>query len=60
VCFPEQVIEGITKQIPPEWLAEDSTELQTMLEKLMRRRKHVPDLINDSRRGRVNPFPGWR
>ena len=32
--------------------------LEAMLAKLMSRRKRVPDLIRDSRHGRVNPFPG--
>jgi len=60
VYFPEEVIDTAQKQIPPEWLAEDGAALQAMLEKLMSRRRRVPDLISDSRRGRVNPFPEWR
>jgi hypothetical protein len=60
VYFPEEVVDGAMKQIPPEWLAEDGDALQTMLEKLMSRRRRVPDLIRDSRQGRVNPFPEWR
>jgi hypothetical protein len=28
--------------------------------KLMARRKRIPDLIRESRRGRVNPFPAWK
>jgi hypothetical protein len=60
VCFPEEVVDAAQKQIPPEWLAEDGAELQAMLEQLMSRRRRVPDLIGDSRRGRVNPFPAWK
>jgi hypothetical protein len=30
-----------------------------MLEQLMRRRKHVPDLIRDVRQAKVSPFPKW-
>jgi hypothetical protein len=58
--FPEEVVDAAQKQIPPEWLAEDGAALQAMLEQLMSRRRRVPDLINDSRRGRVNPFPEWK
>ena len=47
-------------RFPPEWLAEDAAALQAMLEKLMSRRRRVPDLIRDSRRGRINPFPEWK
>jgi hypothetical protein len=60
VHFPEEVVDEAQKQIPPEWLAEDAGELEAMLAKLMSRRKRVPDLIRESRRGRVNPFPDWK
>ncbi len=58
--FPEEVVDEAQKQIPPDWLADDTVELETMLAKLMARRKRVPDLIRESQRGRVNPFPDWR
>jgi hypothetical protein len=60
VNFPEEVVDTAQKQIPPEWLAEDGDALRSILEKLMSRRRRVPDLIRDSRRGRVNPFPEWK
>jgi hypothetical protein len=60
VHFPEEVVDEAQKQIPPHWLAEDAAELEAMLAKLMSRRKRVPDLIRESRRGRVNPFPEWK
>lgn len=60
VYFPDEVVDAALKQIPPEWLADDDAALQAMLEKLMSRRRRVPDLIRDSRRGRVNPFPEWK
>jgi hypothetical protein len=60
VHFPEEIVDAAQKQIPPEWLAEDADALQAMLEKLMLRRRRVPDLIRDSRSGRVNPFPEWK
>jgi hypothetical protein len=60
VYFPEDIVDSALKQIPPEWMAEDADALQAMLEKLMSRRRRVPDLIGDSRRGRMNPFPQWK
>jgi hypothetical protein len=60
VYFPEEIVDAALKQIPPEWVAEDADALQAMLEKLMSRRRRVPDLIGDSRHGRVNPFPQWK
>jgi hypothetical protein len=60
VHFPEEVVDEAQKQIPPDWLAEDADALEAMLAKLMSRSKRVPDLIRESRRGRVNPFPEWK
>jgi hypothetical protein len=60
VYFPDEIVDAAQKQIPPEWLAEDAGALEAMLEKLMSRRRRVPDLIRDSRHGRVNPFPEWK
>jgi hypothetical protein len=60
VNFPEEVVDEAQKQLPPDWLAEDGAALEVLLAKLMARRKRVPDLVRESRRGRVNPFPEWR
>jgi hypothetical protein len=58
--FPDEVVDQAQKQIPPEWLDGDQSSLEPLLVKLMARRKRVPDLIQDSRRGRINPFPEWK
>lgn len=60
VYFPEEIVDAAQKQIPPEWMAEDAAALEPLLERLMARRRRVPDLIRDSTRGRVNPFPEWK
>jgi hypothetical protein len=60
IHFPDEVIDDALKQIPPDWVAEDSDALEALLTKLMSRRKRVPDLIRASRKGRVDPFPDWR
>jgi hypothetical protein len=60
IYFPEEIVDSALKQLPPAWVDEDASALQAMLEKLMARRARVPDLIRDSRRGRVNPFPEWK
>jgi hypothetical protein len=59
VHFPTEVVDEALKQIPLAWIAEDESALEVLLTKLMARRRRVPDLIRDSRHGRVNPFPGW-
>ncbi len=58
--LPEEVVDRAQKQIPLEWLDGDESALDALLNRLMTRRKRVPDLIEDSRRGRINPFPDWR
>jgi len=58
--LPEDVVDRAQKQLPPEWLDGDESALDALLNKLMARRRRIPDLIEDSRRGRINPFPDWR
>ena len=59
VHFPEEVVDEARKQIPPAWLGEDEALVDALLVKLMSRRKRIPDLIRESQRGRINPFPAW-
>ncbi len=59
VDFPDEVVDEAAKQVPAEWLESDEAAFQNLLEKLMSRRKRVPDLLRDCSRGRVDPFPNW-
>ncbi len=58
--FPEEVVDDAWKQIPPEWLDGDEDLLEKTLERLMRRRQRVEDLVSDCRKGKADPFPRWR
>ena len=58
--FPEVVVDQAQKQIPPQWIAGDESVLEALLSKLISRCRRIPDLIRDSRHGRINPFPEWR
>jgi hypothetical protein len=60
VNFPEEVVDQAVKAIPPVWLEGEEEALDVLLARLLKRRARVPDLIEDCRRGRVNPFPNWR
>ncbi len=60
IHLPEEVVDQALKQIPPEWLEDDEQALEALLGRLMERRKRVRDLIEASRRGRINPFPDWK
>lgn len=58
--LPETLIDEAMRQVPPEWLEGDETELERLMARLLARRKRVGDLIEECRRGRVDPFPNWR
>jgi len=60
VHFPEAVVDQALRQVPPEWLEGDESQLESLLERLLRRRKRVPELIKDCRRANSSPFPNWR
>jgi hypothetical protein len=57
--FPEDVLDEARRRVPPDWLNGDHDALDSLMERLLRRRKRVPDLISDCRTGRINPFPNW-
>lgn len=59
VNFPEEVVDEAWRRIPAEWIENDEEELERLLTRLLARRKRVPGLIEDCRRGRINPFPNW-
>jgi hypothetical protein len=58
--FPEEIVDQAVKRIPPAWLEGDESELERLLELLMKRRARVPDLIEQCCSGPSNPFPDWR
>ena len=59
VHFPEEVIDRALRQIPPDWIGEDDGALLKMLERLLGRRKRVPELLNACRGSEGNLFPLW-
>jgi hypothetical protein len=60
VHFPEEMIDQAYKQAPPEWIEGEEDAFERLLEKLLRRRKLLPDLIADCRKAKSNPFPNWK
>jgi hypothetical protein len=58
--FPEEVVDQAYKQVPPEWIPGEQDEFERLLENLMRRRKRVPDMISEARRGKQSPFANWK
>ncbi|MEJ7605359.1 MAG: HipA family kinase [Bryobacteraceae bacterium] len=58
--FPEEIVDQTLRQVPLEWMNGDAGPLEGLLERLMKRRGRVPDLLQECRRGQVNPFPNWK
>jgi hypothetical protein len=58
--FPVEVIDSAWKEIPRDWMREDETALEQLLETLLKRRGRVASLIADVRSKRSNAFPNWR
>lgn len=57
VNFPEEVVDQAVKQIPAAWLDGDEKQFSELLDRLMARRRRVPDLIEASRQ---KSFPRWK
>jgi len=55
----ERVLDETSREIPPEWYADDYDALLRLLEQLHRRRQRVPDLILEAKRCNRRPFPNW-
>jgi len=60
VHFPEEIVDRAVRQIPAAWFEEDETELHALLDRLLRRRKRVPDLLEACRDARAGMFPNWK
>jgi len=58
--FPEHILDDAMKRIPPEWLDGDEQALEDLLTRLLARRRKLPELLKDCRRGRNDPFPNWK
>jgi HipA-like kinase len=57
--FPEEVVDQALKQVPDAWLDGDREEFERLMDRLLRRRKRLPELIEACRTGRTDPFPAW-
>lgn len=58
--FPVEIIDQAWKEIPPPWVEEDADELEQMLNRLMKRRARIPQLVEQVRKERPAAFPNWR
>jgi hypothetical protein len=57
--FPTEVFDRVLRQLPPPWVEDDGSQLERLLESLMRRQKRIGELIHECRKAPGNPFPRW-
>ena len=56
----ESMLKDIYSAVPAEWYDHDSDAIEKMLDRLLRRRSLVPDLIRSAWKSSAQPFPNWR
>jgi hypothetical protein len=54
-----QVLDEISREIPPAWYEDDYDALLRLLEQLARRRTRVPELLLAAKKSSRQPFPNW-
>ena len=57
--MPEETVWAAANEVPPEWYGGDMAEMETLAEKMLRRRSRIRELIEDFRRSNRVPFPKW-
>ncbi|MGB6880931.1 MAG: HipA family kinase [Candidatus Acidiferrales bacterium] len=55
----ESVLDEVAREIPPEWSNFDQDALYRLLERLLRRRKLVRELVLNAKNSSRMPFPHW-
>ncbi len=50
---------AVAEAVPPEWYGGDTSEMERLMETLLRRRGHVRALIDEFRTSSREPFPNW-
>jgi hypothetical protein len=58
--FPVEVVDSAWKEIPRGWMDDDEGPLEDLLEKLLKRRSRVAELIYQIQRNRTTAFANWR
>jgi hypothetical protein len=60
----QQITESVLREealrIPQDWIDEDQSEFNGLLDRLYERRMHVRELIEITRKSDRNPFPNWK
>jgi len=54
--FPDEVLDRALRRIPPDWIENEEEALERLLESLLRRRKRIIELVEQSQA----LFPNWK
>ena len=57
--FPVEVLDDAYRKTPPEWHGGDWDGMESLLERLYRRRVRVPELVRAAKKASRDPFPNW-
>ncbi|WP_420238564.1 HipA family kinase [Telmatobacter bradus] len=57
--MPEDRVWDAANEVPPEWYGGDLSEMEALVEKLLRRRGRIRENIEMFRKSDRNPFPKW-
>ncbi len=56
---PVEVLDEAVRSLPAGWIEGDEANLEQLVERILKRRKNVPDLIGGARKHKLNPFSKW-
>lgn len=59
MTFSPDVLNRALRELPHSWTEGDMGHLERLLERLISRRRRVPDMLRACARGPWNPFPDW-
>lgn len=54
-----EVLWGVAETVPPEWYGGDTSELEKLMETMLKRRARVRELVQSFRDSDREPFPMW-
>jgi hypothetical protein len=57
--LPEETVWAAANCVPPEWYGGDQSEMETLVEKLLKRRSRIRELIEAFGNSDRRPFPKW-
>jgi len=57
--LPAETVWAAASEIPPEWYGGDLSEMESLVEKLLKRRSRIRELIEGFGKSERKPFPKW-